>query len=480
MNDAINVIIDSYPIEKDINYVNDYTGILVFSPTACPLFIYDSKIRNYKKYACGSYIIENKGKTHKCKLRDDLYWSDGKKVVTEDYYNSFIKIITTRREIAFFLRNILNYKQFVQKKVDVEQLGIHISGNILEFELEKADYIFYKVLSKINFSPIRMDRNEKCHNQSAGPYYISGTSDDRFVLVKNKFHFNYSKTKKNDLTFLLSNSYYKDIERFGLKEIDATCNTSFPFNEIEKYQRNKNYHCSPNNIDILLVFTKKVPIELRRALLHLIDRREIAEKFKKAFIVSGDLTINYQKQTDNIQLDSLYNEKDALKYLEEFRSKYNQKQITIDIGYDSFYPNKEILLEISNSLNKYDVLVNVIEDNYYKPDISIYDAKLVLSFIPYFDDVSNYEIIGLFSLMSVLAEKGQILAEYLKLLNLYKTLKNKNEKENIINNLNRIVIDAVGVIPLFKMYNHYLMNSNLKNFSYGEDFYFDELFKECE
>ena len=67
----------------------DYSNKIILSSTSDTLFIYNLKENKYVFNACKEMSIY--GKKYIIELRDDLYFYDGKRVTSEDYYNAILK-----------------------------------------------------------------------------------------------------------------------------------------------------------------------------------------------------------------------------------------------------------------------------------------------------------------------------------------------------------------------------------------------------
>ena len=134
----MNFSLDAFPINKSILENNDYNGQMLFSSISDPLFRFNGN--TIVPYACKQYYVSKDGKKHSFILRDDLFFSDGKKVTATDYLNSINYLLHSETPLALLLSNI--------SSLSVDKLSLKIN-------LKRSDFQFYKILSRINFTPCR-------------------------------------------------------------------------------------------------------------------------------------------------------------------------------------------------------------------------------------------------------------------------------------------------------------------------------------
>lgn len=155
MKSELKILVDSNTLSNDINFVNDYTGKIIYSLTSCPLFIYDSCKKIYMKYACKRFYFHKEKNIYKFILRKDLKWSNGDFVKAEDFYNSFVRIIKESKGLDYGLLNIFNCFEFISGKCDCSALGIRFDNISITIKLKSIDRTFLKLLSNLRFSPIK-------------------------------------------------------------------------------------------------------------------------------------------------------------------------------------------------------------------------------------------------------------------------------------------------------------------------------------
>jgi ABC-type oligopeptide transport system substrate-binding subunit len=128
-----------------------------------------------------------------------------------------------------------------------------------------------------------------------------------------------------------------------------------------------------------------------------------------------------------------------------------ERQITISVGYDDFYPNKIIAKFIKAQLLKSNIKMNLVKDNYYNPQFN-YDMKLSLFFPEYLDDLSFYRSSYNHALLKFINKQ------------IPKCLYKKFYRTKQLSETNNLLLDNALIIPLFKMNSVYLATNKTFDF----------------
>ena len=118
-----------------------------------------------------------------------------------------------------------------------------------------------------------------------------------------------------------------------------------------------------------------------------------------------------------------------------------REPIYLTLGYDSFYPNKEICETIKEDLEKYNIFLDLQETNYYCRNIK-YDLQLNLSFPDYFDDTFYY-CSKYFELLTKISD----IKKYKK-INKLKKLFLGTDNQDVFNELQNIIDMLYIEIPI--------------------------------
>ncbi|MFQ5493366.1 MAG: peptide ABC transporter substrate-binding protein [Candidatus Dojkabacteria bacterium] len=130
------------------------------------------------------------GKLYRFKLKDDLFWSDGEPLTTEDVEATFdllTQLDTNPATSTLFSR--------AATKIDVKVIDEHS----FEFQLNSAipaffEAISFKILPKhlmYDLSPVNINSADPLINRNpigSGPYALTSVGDDSIVLTQNEFY----------------------------------------------------------------------------------------------------------------------------------------------------------------------------------------------------------------------------------------------------------------------------------------------------
>ena len=356
----------------------DYSNKIILSSTSDTLFIYNLKENKYVFNACKEMSIY--GKKYIIELRDDLYFYDGKRVTSEDYYNA-----------------ILKYKELLPSFSNNIDL-ISFSTNKLIINLKHNDKLLLNKLSFYLFSPNR-------NNVTSGRYYLSDINDEFIILKNNKYYRNKSN---KELKFIKCEDYNIEKELFSKKIVDIDNNTFFELS-------NLNMNNEKSGIIISLEISTKISLKERKDIVRNINKTNISNKLGNSYFVKDDFFFN-----------------NIFKYKKRNTKKNGNGKI-LKLLYNEFYPNFQIASFIKEELEKNNYNVVLINSTYqnFKNDFD-FDLKLTLNYFEYIDDLYFY---GSKYFMFVM--KNNLLYKFLVNHNLFlklinKMFKNKYIKEPIL------------------------------------------------
>lgn len=414
--------IDTLPLSNNILESNDYSSKVIYSAVCDTLFKYNLSKKEIVKNACVYYEYTNNKKNLIIKIRDDLYFSNGNKVTAVDYCNTFKEILSSNTHIGIIFKNFFSSVQLLDEMT-----------LLLKNKTKNAES--YKILSIYSTACI----NEK---YTSGPYYIKEFKDNYILLERNKFYRKKMRNESaNELKFILTDGI-KDYNLFIKNEVQITNNTLCDVNKIDKY----NYIQEENYIFLNLVFSfqlmNKKFKKLRNDICSIIDRDKILHllKYKHdanySFIVNDSCSKYLFKKLCDKKIDKL-----------------NNKSLTL--GYNNFYPNKEIAMEIKRQLEEAGFKINLIENTFNIKNTS--DLNIVLNHLEY---ISSDAMIS-DSYFSLILQKSFI---YNKIFKLY----NKTHNVYLLNIINKKILKLNFKIPILKMNSYYLKKDIYRCFNYIE------------
>ena len=414
--------IDTFPLSNNILESNDYSSKIIFSAIGDTLFKYNLSKKEIEKNACDYYAYTNDKKNLIIKIRDDLYFYNGNKVTAIDYCNTFEEILSSTTHIGIIFRNFFSNVKLIDK---------------MTFQLtnKSKNIESYKILSIYSTTCVKK-------NYTSGPYYIKELKNNYILLERNKFYRKKMHNKSSSkLKFILTDGI-NDYKLFINNKVQITNNTLCDVNKIDKY----NYIKEENYIYLNLAFSPKLMNRkfkrLRDNICNIIDRVKILNLLKYKHDANYSFIVNN-------------NSKSMLKK-KNFKSKLksNNKEV-LTLGYNDFYPNKEIALEIKQQLEKVGFTIRLIENTFNIKNTS--DINIVLNHLEYISPDSM--ING--SYFSLMLQKSFI---YKTILKLY----NKTHNEYLLNIINKKILKLNFKIPILKMNSYYLKKDVYKYFNYIE------------
>lgn len=152
-------------------------------------------------------------------IRDDAYWSNGDKVIAEDYQYAWLRVLNpeTASGWASFLYYIKNAELYNSGECSAEDVGIKVNGSMLIVEMENPCAFFAAMTAIQPYFPVYKQcveqfgeswANEPQSLISNGAYKLENWEHNLEInLTKNKSYWNEKQIRTNRLSFkLLENS----------------------------------------------------------------------------------------------------------------------------------------------------------------------------------------------------------------------------------------------------------------------------------
>lgn len=307
-NETLYFNLDTEPPTLDPSKAADTTSALIIENLFDGLVDYDVTKPNIPiiPKVAKSWHASPDGTVYTYLLRDDVYWSDGKKLTAQDFEYSWRRIIdpATASEYAYFLFDIKNAQEFNQGKVkDISKVGIKaLDDYTFRVTLKKPVAYFEKIAAFQDLSPLRKDVIEKWgdtwtepgHIVTNGPFVLKEWKHDyQLILERNENYFG-KKAKLKSVHCFMVNEYSTALSLYQTKKIDII--RQLPPLEIPKFKKSPDFHAGHFLILYYVGFqTKKAPadnIHVRKAMIHAIDRKEITDILEKGDIPTGSLIPN--------------------------------------------------------------------------------------------------------------------------------------------------------------------------------------------
>ncbi|MGL5649063.1 MAG: peptide ABC transporter substrate-binding protein [Clostridium sp.] len=188
--------------------------------------------------AAESYSVSNDKKTYTFKLRNNLKWSDGKPITSEDYKYAWMRLLNSESggSYSFFLFDVVNGEEYFNKEVDENKVGIETPDeNTIVVKLERPVAYFTQIIAFPALAPQRKDIVEKNGSKYgsgvdtqvySGPFIISEwQKGGKIILSKNMNYWNEKDIKLDEAKFMEikePNTVYK---MFVSNQIDVMAGT---------------------------------------------------------------------------------------------------------------------------------------------------------------------------------------------------------------------------------------------------------------
>ncbi len=148
-----------------------------------------------------SWTVDPGGTVYDFKLRGDARWSNGDKVVAEDFVFAFRRLMAPRTGAPYanILYTLKNAERINEGGLPVEALGVRaLDETTLEIALEQPAHYFITQLAHMTAKPLHRKSIEAfgadfvrpAHMVTNGPFMLKEfTPNDRLVLIKNPYYY---------------------------------------------------------------------------------------------------------------------------------------------------------------------------------------------------------------------------------------------------------------------------------------------------
>lgn len=242
--------------------------------------------------AAKSWNISEDGLTYTFYLRDNAKWSDGKKVIADDFVYAMQRACSPKSgaEYTSFIEYIKNAVKILSNDIPVERLGVRaIDDNTLEIVLEAPTGYFLDILTYPIFAPVRKDIIEKYDDKwtlSPESYIGNGafimterSPDEKIVVVKNTNYWNKDNIIPEKITFVMMKE--PTLALAGLKDGSLDFSVYIVEQDLDKLKSDGIVNIAPyfSTFAFGINATNEVlkDIRIRKALSLAIDRNYIVE-----------------------------------------------------------------------------------------------------------------------------------------------------------------------------------------------------------
>jgi oligopeptide transport system substrate-binding protein len=241
-----------------------------------------------------SWTVDTGGTVYDFKLRSDAKWSNGDKVVPEDFVYAFRRLMSpaTGAPYANILYTLKNAEKINKSELPVETLGVRaVDETTLEIALEQPAPYFISQLAHMTAKPLHRKSIETfgsdfvrpAHMVTNGPFMLKEfTPNDRLVLVKNPYYYDSAHVALDEEIFYSLEDRSAAVRRFLAGEIQSYDDVPVEQIAFVRAHLAEAFKVTPNLGSYFYAFdTRHKPFDdrrVRQALSMVIDRQFLAER----------------------------------------------------------------------------------------------------------------------------------------------------------------------------------------------------------
>lgn len=435
--------------------------------------------------------ISEDGLVYTFYLRTNAKWSDGKTVTANDFVYAWRRVVDpiTASPFSTYLEPIKNAKEVTSGKKKLEELGVKaINDYTLEVILNTPTAYFLAFTGYYTLCPVREDIIEKYGEEWSlkaetyignGPFkVVKRNIDEKIVMVKNTNYWDIENIKPEKLTFIMMEDPNATLS--GIK--NGTIHLS------KSVARNIAPELKKENLieDISLLATAFLRVDgksenlkdvrIRKALSLAIDRNYLVDNITR---MNEEITHNYVPnniQNYKIHRTNYYITDNYKKNIEEAKKLFaeagypNGKGFPVlDLTVAMVEYNVEVCEAIQNMWKEnlgIDVRINKYEYNTYLQFVVSRNARDLVLYTFFADYNDPISFLIAFESSSSINHLNYSNANYDKLLSIASTNNNLEERTKTLYEAEKLLIEDVGIMPLFYMNLIILKSPKLKGLEY--------------
>ena len=406
---------------------------------------------NIKPVLAESYEVNEDGVEYVFKIRNDIYWSDGKKIIPEDIVTFFRAIITEDNEISALL-NIFGVKDYINSnKTFNETVAITNTDNSIKIRLNSKDDNFIEELTKPQYR-LRKDVlfwENIAHNYKNIPY-----SGDYCIDSINENEITFKRSDKASVDLAQTIHLVKDdtedlaLAAFEIGNRDIVINP--PKSQLERLKNEGKLVESPSNEAMYLAFN--------------VNNDNFSNQVKNEIYRLVNKAIEEYQNENSILIDLA--ECSYFREDKEDLNKLQSRNVMVNMKKDITIPSK-IVLVAKESLENKDITNYLL--NWFKNNT---DITLVVNLLSE-DDMNlisekNYYDIALINVYAKLDDDEELLntvASFVpkSIKEMIANSDSKAEKEELFAEIEEDIFNNYRIVPLLFYNNTIAINNKEEN-----------------
>lgn len=426
-----------------------------------------------------SYTISDDKICYTFKIRQNAKWSDGTKITAQDFVNCYKGILdyNSHNIYASDLYYVFGVKDYIEKKRNFDTVAIRaLNESTLEIRLNSPCEYFLDILCNPVFSLRKIDKNlgkwkEKYNEiKYSGAFDIKNiSSDNNITITKNDNYWNKDNVESNKIVFTDIESGESALADFNADKIDIF--TDPPNFEMSDLISKNEILCEPKLAESMIIFNLKNNdnmnnSNLRKSIADDIDRSDLIKEYSAqklpalGYIPSYIRNSVFDKKTQFFKacsdiekskkelLDSNFDIKNRIRlvYLDESSNKKDCDDIADTL-------KKDLGLKIEAKGYSSDELNQIIKEGNYDIIKTDFTASFndAYSYLQYFSNENSNNIYGYSN------------NEYNILIYEIKLEQDNLEREKLMIEAEKMLMDDMPLIPLYNYNTVVCSNNSLKN-----------------
>jgi ABC-type transport system substrate-binding protein len=442
---SVTIEIDEDPLSLFHSEVIDYVGTMVRSALFAPLGTLA---------AAGEWNISKDRLVHTLRFAPDAKWSDGRTIEPQHFLRTFGRMA----KHPYWSWHLRNVRELLSAPTGALRISLH----------RPLDYIS-KLLCSPYFAPQNCDAKGLRPRVSNGPYTLRGYSKGAKYRLSPNEHYPGGQ-ERPDLCFVVNRKPHLSPQWFDRGHTHVSCNTGFPYEEIEPRRTTAEFHREPSPIWMQLDFNPERNvcvrnIEFRRALFHSIDRPLIAKELHDGLVVAESIGPGCFPGFIPT-LEPSFDPRLAQSLLR--RTKAPTEPLII--LYNDYYPNRMVLERICGQWrDSLGVKTQIVAVPFCRPARTEYDLMMTLR-VPVFDHV--YAALEGFSFGMQHFSSSAEARRFGYLLESVGTSTGSEIHEASLAASGLIFRNLVS-LPLFQVQNLYMIRPEIQGFRFPQRTYFE-------
>lgn len=435
--------------------------------------------------------ISEDGLVYTFYLRTNAKWSDGKPVTANDFVYAWRRVVDpiTASPFSTYLEPIKNAKEVTSGKKTLEELGVKaIDDYTLEVILNTPTAYFLAFTGYYTLCPIRKDIIEKYGDNWSlkaetyignGPFkVVERNIDEKIVMIKNPNYWDIENIKPEKLTFVMMEDPNASLS--GIKNGSMHLSKSVSRNIAPELKMENIIE----NINLLATAFLRVDgksdnlkdIRIRKALSLAIDRNYLVKNITR---MNEEIAYNYVPkniQNYDISRNTNYINDDYKRNIEEAKKLFAEAGYTngkgfpvLDLTVGMVEYNVEVCEAIQNMWKEnlgIDVRINKYEYNTYLQFVVSRNAKDLVLYTFFADYNDPISFLLAFESSSSINHLNYSNTNYDRLIMIASTNNNLDERTRVLYEAEKLLIEDVGIMPLFYMNLIILKSQKLKALQY--------------